>query len=181
MKQSKEREQFLELVGIIQTPQIRDFVLGFIEEKVPGYFWEIAASSTGKYHPSYALGEGGLARHTIAATIILRDMLSLDCWKNQFTQIQIDQMFAAVILHDAFKRGISGEEHTKEGHELIARDQINLYLEQGETIIGQIVSTHMGQWGAVNPTTLQERLVHTADFLASRKHIELSFMQAPRA
>ena len=34
---------------------------------IPDYFFHIAASSTGKYHPQYALGDGGLIRHTKAA------------------------------------------------------------------------------------------------------------------
>ena len=33
-------------------------------ELLPDYFFHEAASSTGKYHPSYALGDGGLVRHT---------------------------------------------------------------------------------------------------------------------
>lgn len=172
--ENKEYTQLMAMAGKIQTVPIREFVQLFLREKVPAYFWEIAASSTGKYHPKYALGEGGLARHVIAASVILADLLSLDCWKNQFTQIQIDQMYAAIILHDTFKRGLSGEEHTKEGHELIARDQINSHLNQEQTVIGQLVSAHMGQWGAVKPSTLQEQLVHTADYLASRKHIDLT-------
>ena len=34
-----------------------------VVEILPSYFFTIAASSTGKYHPQYALGEGGLLRH----------------------------------------------------------------------------------------------------------------------
>ena len=37
-----------------------------ILESAPDYFFEIPASSTGKYHPQYALGSGGLIRHTKA-------------------------------------------------------------------------------------------------------------------
>ena len=173
MLQTAESKQLLELTEVIQTVPIREFIRNFLQQKVPDYFWKISASSTGKYHPEYALGEGGLARHVIAATIILRDLLSLDCWKNQFTQIQIDQMYAAIILHDSFKRGKSEEEHTVNDHELIGREEINAYLNQTNTVIGQLVSAHMGQWGAVKPLTLQEQLVHTADYLASRKHLDI--------
>ena len=34
---------------------------------LPDYFFEVPASSTGKYHPSFALGSGGLVRHTKVA------------------------------------------------------------------------------------------------------------------
>jgi len=33
-------------------------------EKLPEYFFEVPASTTGKYHPEFSLGEGGLVRHT---------------------------------------------------------------------------------------------------------------------
>ena len=175
MEKTKEYTDFFNLTYLIKTEVIREFVVEFIKTKVPSYFYTIAASSTGKYHPEYALGEGGCARHVIAATLILRDLLALDCWKGQFTQIQTDQMFAAVILHDCFKRGLQEEEHTTSDHEIIARDEINKFLQKEETVIGKLVSTHMGQWGKVKPTTTQEMLVHTADYLASRKHIEIKF------
>lgn len=175
MEKTKEYTDFFNLTYLIKTDLIREFVVDFIKTRMPDYFYTIASSSTGKYHPDYALGEGGLVRHVTAATLILRDLLSLDCWKNQFTQIQIDQMFAAVILHDAFKRGVVESEHTTNDHELIARDEINSFLQKEETVIGQLVSTHMGQWGRVKPSTTQEMLVHTADYLASRKHIEVKF------
>lgn len=174
MEKTPEYYELLDLASeLIKTEKIREFVLSFIIQKIPDYFWVVAASSSGKYHPQYALGEGGCARHVIAATLILKDLLSLDCWKNQFTQIQIDQMYAAIILHDSFKRGLVETEHTTNDHEIIARDEINKFLQKEETVIGKLVSTHMGQWGKEHPSTLQEVLVHTADYLASRKHIEI--------
>ena len=41
---------------------------------LPDYFYEIPASSTGKYHPSFSLGDGGLVRHVKAAMFFLEDM-----------------------------------------------------------------------------------------------------------
>ena len=40
---------------------------------LPDYFYEVAASSTGKYHPSYTLSEG-LVRHTIAVVRIANEL-----------------------------------------------------------------------------------------------------------
>lgn len=42
---------------------------------LPDYFFEVAASSTGKYHPSFSLGEGGLVRHTKVAVKIAHELL----------------------------------------------------------------------------------------------------------
>ena len=38
--------------------------LEIIIDNLPDYFFSIPASSTGKYHPSFTLGESGLVRHS---------------------------------------------------------------------------------------------------------------------
>ena len=43
---------------------------------LPDYFFTTAASSTGKYHPAFAAGEGGLLRHSKAAAYILNEIIS---------------------------------------------------------------------------------------------------------
>ena len=45
-----------------------------ILEMIPDYFYEIPASSTGKYHPDFSLGEGGLVRHVKVAMRTLEEM-----------------------------------------------------------------------------------------------------------
>ena len=62
-------EIFKKELSLIKDNSIRKFVEDFLNQ-VPEYFFNVAASSTGKYHPDYALGEGGLIRHTKAATRI---------------------------------------------------------------------------------------------------------------
>lgn len=74
---------------------------------IPNYFFEIPASSTGKYHPDYALGKGGLVRHTKAACLfanILRIPNPL-----QLSERMLDCAIAALIMHDTRKSGISDE------------------------------------------------------------------------
>ena len=41
-----------------------------ILNSLPEYFWKVAASSTGKYHPEFSLGEGGLVRHYLNYMIL---------------------------------------------------------------------------------------------------------------
>ena len=43
---------------------------------LPDYFFEVPASSTGKYHPSFSLGDGGLVRHTKVAVRIAVELLN---------------------------------------------------------------------------------------------------------
>lgn len=45
---------------------------------LPDYFFTVQASSTGKYHPPFALGENGLVRHSKAAVKVAHDILNND-------------------------------------------------------------------------------------------------------
>ena len=56
-------DQFEIELGYINDEAIQEDCRTMIE-LLPDYFFEVPASSTGKYHPSYSLGEGGLLRHT---------------------------------------------------------------------------------------------------------------------
>ena len=64
-----KKEYFLKEIPLIQTDNIRQF-LEYCIANLPDYFFHVAASSSGKYHPEYALGDGGLLRHTKAAVWI---------------------------------------------------------------------------------------------------------------
>ena len=63
------REVFEQELKYLKTDKVRKACEVMIE-KLPDYFFEIPASSTGKYHPEYATGKGGLLRHTKAAVRI---------------------------------------------------------------------------------------------------------------
>ena len=51
-------ENFTRELCMISDDKIRELTKDIIN-KLPDYFFNVAASSTGKYHPSYALGTGG--------------------------------------------------------------------------------------------------------------------------
>ena len=65
----KKKEQFTKEIGYIKNPKYKENIEILID-LLPDYFFEVPASSTGKYHPSYALGDGGLVRHVKAAVRI---------------------------------------------------------------------------------------------------------------
>ena len=161
------------LCQTIESKSIREKTIEFLTTKVPPYFTTVPASSSGKYHPKYCLGDGGLLRYTVAATKILNHMLNLDFAKTTFTALQRDKMRSAIILHDTFKQGRSTEGHTVKNHEVIAADEFNAFLGQSSSDIGTLMIAHMGEWGAEKPKNLAEYLVHLADYLASRKEIEV--------
>ena len=62
----EREEMFLDEFSYIQDENLSEALLNIIN-MLPDYWFSEAASSTGKYHPEYALGEGGLLRHSKAA------------------------------------------------------------------------------------------------------------------
>ena len=57
----------------------------YLLDALPDYFYEIPAASTGKYHPQYAQGDGGLVRHTKAAVRMAYELLSDPAIGNKYT------------------------------------------------------------------------------------------------
>lgn len=178
-------------MGWIVNPKIRAFAERLIE-CAPDYFFEVAASSTGKFHPAYALGPGGLVRHTLAATRIMHELFTLDMF-NKYSQDQKDMMLTSIIAHDFFKHGLESKagRYTVAEHPVVCADYIKgnaelcamLEPEQIDYIYGCIAS-HMGQWCTdyrsrreilPRPKTGAQNLVHLCDYLASRKYLLFDF------
>ena len=106
-------------------------------EILPDYFFEVPASSTGKYHPKFSLGDGGLVRHTKVAVRIAYELLSDESIGNVFTNDEKDLMLVALILHDGCKSGLTKTQYTVVNHPLIVskliKDNKNLLtLTEGE-------------------------------------------------
>lgn len=156
---------------------------------LPDYFFEVPAASTGKYHPAYAAGEGGLLRHTKAAVRIAIEILSDPSTGDKYTSDEKDMMIMALILHDGLKSGMPKEKYTRFDHPLL----ITNYIMDNEEILGleveeieficDAIKTHMGVWTTdyngvevlEKPKTKYQNFVHLCDFLASRKCILLPF------
>ena len=80
--------------------------LKYLVSILPDYFFEIPASSTGKYHPSFSLGEKGLVRHTKVAVRIAYELLITETFGQVFTEHEKDLIIMALVLHDGVKCGI---------------------------------------------------------------------------
>lgn len=187
-----KKKVFEKELNWIVNPKIKAFAEKLVE-CAPDYFFEVAASSTGKYHPSYAVGPGGLVRHTIAATDILHELTSNLEMFNKYSQDQKDMMLTAIMAHDFFKHGLEATagKYTVAEHPTVCADFIRyndklckmLEREQVEFIAGCIAS-HMGQFCfdyktkkqiLPKPQTGPQNLVHLADYLASRKFLTFEF------
>lgn len=203
LPQERERIFWNELLKI-HDMNLRLFVIDVLKE-IPEYFFHIPASSTGKYHPQYALGEGGLVRHTKAAVGIALDLFNIE--PDAFDKREQDCIIAALILHDGMKNGpaeLSGESdsstrsYTKTEHPILMANLIyEIAKRKGlDATIGvssfpdviveimNLIQTHMGRWTLdyktkakvlSEPSTKAQKLVHLADYLASRKHLQYIF------
>ncbi len=176
-------------LDLILNPRIRKFAEEAIKT-FPDYFFEIGASSTAKYHPAYALGFGGLVRHTQAAIKIAAELFKIESYN--FTDDEKDLIIAALICHDAWKHGTDFAKFTVDTHPIIAGNQLAknedlkklLSEKEFEFLIG-CVEHHMGAFVQSyktgeevleRPRNKYEDFVHLADYLASRKFLEVKFV-----
>ncbi len=162
----------------------------FLINNLPDYFFKVAASSTGKYHPEFSLGDGGLLRHTKAAIRIAYELLNDSCIGGKYSNREKDLMIIALALHDGIKHGNPEEKFTRADHPLLAckyiRDYKNNLKMKDEDIdfICEVIESHMGPWNT-HPYTKEEILpipknkfqsfVHMCDYLASRKFLDIKF------
>ena len=185
---SYKSETFAKELAWIKDSRKREYCANVLES-LPDYFFSVAASSTGKYHPEYALGEGGLVRHTKAAVAIAQDLLGLEMY-GRYTPAEHDNILVTLILHDGLKHGRKGGRYTVFEHPL----EIANFLREGnewedymseadfEQICGGL-ARHMGSFCTSNkssvvlpkPSTAFDKFVHQCDYLASRKYLEVNF------
>jgi len=93
-------------------------------KQLPDYFYSVAASSTGKYHPNYTQGDGGLVRHTQATVRIANELFKCETMQN-FDDTEKDIIRVALLLHDGVKHGTNGSQYTVATHPL----EVVKYLE----------------------------------------------------
>ena len=156
---------------------------------LPDYFFEVAASSTGKYHPAFSLGEGGLVRHTKVAVRMAYEMFNDESITKSFNQDEKDMMIMALILHDGLKHGLEKSEYVKFEHPILICNYIKenkdkLTLTDNEILaLTNMIESHMGPWNTNNysdyvlevPKNKYQKFVHMCDYLASRRFLDVKF------
>lgn len=161
----------------------------FLISNLPDYFFEVPASSTGKYHPKYTLGDAGLVRHTKAAVRLGYELLCNPIIGGKYTDREKDLMIMGLLIHDGLKSGKEKSRYTKVEHPLLVCDFIkdnmdSLSMEDEDIeFMCEVISSHMGPWNKdfdgnevlPVPKTKYQSFVHMCDFLASRKAILFEF------
>ncbi len=185
----KKQDVFKKEINYIKSASKRKDLRTLIN-LLPDYFFEIPASSTGKYHPSFALGNGGLVRHTKVAVRIAHELLENNTIGIKFTQDDKDLIIMALTLHDGLKSGEEHSKYTKFDHPLLIskfimqnKSKLSLDIDDIRKLCSMIES-HMGEWTTdpytkkevlPKPRTAEQRFVHMCDFLASRKFLDVKF------
>lgn len=179
MEKSKifERE-----ISLIKDPWLQKICRIYFDEYVPSYFWEIGASSSGKYHPQFSQGDGGLVRHTKAVVMFAEELLKMSQWL-YMPDIYKDYVILACLVHDTCKYGTTEFDkscYSQHGELAAALFALSWYDcadgEQAPEFLLSAIRSHMGQWTTEKehrPFTPIDRCVHMADYMASRSFIDI--------
>ena len=183
------KDVFKKEISYIKNERYRENAKKIVE-LLPDYFFEVPASSTGKYHPAFSLGDGGLVRHTKAAVRIAYDLLNNETMGYSFKPEEKDLMLLGLLIHDGLKSGLPKEKYTKVDHPILIctylkenKDKLTLKDNEIEFICSSI-ETHMGEWNTdfngnevlKKPTNKYQRFIHMCDFLSSKKYLDIKFV-----
>jgi len=166
-------ELFKEELDCIKSEVLKNFCI-YMLSRADDYFFEMPASTTGKYHPAFSLGDGGLARHTKEVAFIAMHLATARGYGDDM----LDAIIVAALMHDIKKKGNDGSKFTVKEHPECAVSFINdsyysyVGMRPDRSIVDHIcnaVLTHMGKWGNIPPTNDFQLTLHEADYLASRK------------
>lgn len=168
-------------INLIQSEDYRTFMREYLNRFVPQYFWEIGASSSGKFHPIFSQGEGGLVRHTKAVVMFAEELLRMSSYMYMKDDYK-DFVIMACIAHDTAKYGMAVYDkkeypnHGKNAAKLLDMAWYEYFGIEAPEYLLSAIRSHMGQWTTDKedrPFTNIDRCVHMADYMASRSFIDI--------
>ena len=177
-------------VAYMQTEGVKDFFVKAIT-LVPDYFFEVPASSSGKFHSVLECGFGGLVYHTRSVAKVANYLVNLHQYKSKLNDVERDCVICAALLHDCLKHdwenktGFSVHQHPSLASEFVKmHNELNgIVDEEVRVVIGDAIASHSGEWTTSkrskvvlpSPQNLVQELVHLSDYIASRSDIHIVF------
>ena len=166
------------ILSLIYNPAIREMGRD-LAPMLPKYWEHVAASSSGKYHPVFALGEGGLLRHSVLVAYFCH-RLALSRGLNQYWH---DVVVLAGLLHDGLKQGLGEGGHTVHEHPILAAEWLRGFNNSILDDVAHVIETHMGvfvtsKYSSVRleePIDDNQKLLSDADMLAATPELDFDF------
>ena len=182
MTNKKGSTYFKTELSLIKNELIKEFVIKILNDDVYEGNFINAASSTGKYHPTFANDKNGLVNHTKAVAKVAYVLC------NARPDIDSDIILASCILHDMMKYSASYNYTSMEHAEAMYNHIIRFYVNSDSIFnsiknkisdIALIIKYHMGYFGSesineylneINNTKIRDMilLVHYSDMIVSR-------------
>lgn len=169
-------------INLIVDEDLRMVVRSYMNECVADWFYKSGASSSGNFHPKFSQGVGGLVRHTKAVVMFAEELLRMSSYAYMKDEYK-DYVIAACIIHDTAKYGLTGEmdksvykDHARNAAKLFESWCLGECDYTPSEFLLNAVKSHMGQWSTEQedkPFTSIDRCVHMADYMASRKFIDI--------
>ena len=163
----KTSEIFEREIRYIVNPTLQKIVAETLDS-APECIQYIPASSSGRYHPTLSLGEGGLNRHVKAVVGIANCLIGTEIFKNLMLGFEendtttlsmyADAVYASCILHDCCKPDDTPKHGTVFDHPLkgaklfkeVASKYINEdnmeYMRIVVPLVYKGIASHMGEW-----------------------------------
>lgn len=167
---------------LISDESIKKFLIE-VFNTLPVKFWQIPASTSGKYHPKESNTIGGLVKHTLATVYFTRELCSAFGCKASYADI----LLGASMLHDIGKA-------LDEPHDIVAatglRHIAKNYTSGEVNELVECVRWHMGRWATGSTDcqpnevgnkkfpfdfTIPQQILHMADYAASRKRVNFDY------
>jgi hypothetical protein len=187
MDKNDKTALFIKEINSINDKNLKKLATEIIA-RADDYFFTIPASATGKNHPPFSLGKGGLVRHTKCVVYMVKCL----CESFNIDEYKRDMLIVAALAHDIKKQGDTpnGLGYTVHEHPLLAARYVcevyfasNIVILDGVVgIIADLISSHMGKWGA-DPKFIGDKkplpmpgsdcakILQAADYIASRREI----------
>ena len=159
----------------------------FLIDQLDDYWFIKPASSTGKYHPKFNNGEGGLVRHSLNVCMWWQQMYR--AFEQELISFSgrddiYDLGLIACLFHDAKKYGDTEENSrwVKKDHDVKSMEwflhNVEIYEHTNDmnfdnkaiNYIANAIDHHNGPWSTHGaPRTIFEKLVFICDYASSQK------------